>query len=63
MSSGSQLIANNPHQFAVRSYKRPTFCDHCGTILTGLTEQGVHCKAFASLYSEEKNGSNLTQDS
>lgn len=45
MSSGSQLIANNPHQFAVRSYRRPTFCDHCGTILTGLTEQGVHCKA------------------
>ncbi|XP_037525410.1 calcium-independent protein kinase C [Rhipicephalus sanguineus] len=45
LAAGSELNANNPHQFAVRSYRRPTFCDHCGTILTGLTEQGVHCKA------------------
>lgn len=45
LAAGSELNANNPHQFAVRTYRRPTFCDHCGTILTGLTEQGVHCKA------------------
>ncbi|XP_049527108.1 calcium-independent protein kinase C-like [Dermacentor silvarum] len=45
LDTGSQLIVNNPHQFSVQSFRQPTFCDHCGTLLTGLTEQGVRCKA------------------
>ncbi|XP_075554613.1 calcium-independent protein kinase C-like [Dermacentor variabilis] len=45
LATGSHLIINNPHQFSVRSFRQPTFCDHCGTLLAGLTEQGVHCKA------------------
>ncbi|KAI6200089.1 Protein kinase C [Aphelenchoides besseyi] len=44
---------NMPHRFTVHSYKRPTFCDHCGSMLYGIFNQGLQCSQCKLNLSEE----------
>lgn len=39
---------NVPHRFSMHSFKRLTFCDHCGSLLYGIFRQVLKCE-FCSM--------------
>uniref|UniRef100_A0A8R1HQI2 Phorbol-ester/DAG-type domain-containing protein n=1 Tax=Caenorhabditis japonica TaxID=281687 RepID=A0A8R1HQI2_CAEJA len=41
--SASEEPPSANHHFSRHFYHRPTFCDHCGSMLYGLTKQGAQC--------------------
>lgn len=43
-SAGARFKINIPHRFDVHTYVKFTWCDHCGSLIYGMTKQGLQCK-------------------
>lgn len=42
-TGSSRFAVNIPHKFVVHSFKKLTFCAHCGSLIYGLYKQGLLC--------------------
>lgn len=42
-TGSSRFGMNIPHTFKEYSFKKPTFCAHCGSLIYGLYKQGLFC--------------------
>ncbi|XP_020282437.1 calcium-independent protein kinase C isoform X2 [Pseudomyrmex gracilis] len=43
-TDGPRFSIDVPHRFVLHTYKRFTFCDHCGSLLYGFVKQGLQCE-------------------
>lgn len=42
-----QIVGN--HNFRLKSYSKPTYCDYCEKLLVGLVNQGLRCTGMKSV--------------